>query len=306
MDTSPRLSGDEWQSWADKLLQRHYGPGEYQKIPDKHKGDAGIEGFTISTGHAYQAYGPVEPLSTNERYEKHRTKITNDIRKFIENRVILARIFGNVKISRWILLVPYYDSKEIVLHATKKTQDVINASLPYVSADFRVCIEDEEVFAVERDQLISARVSTISIDASDISQHKVTEWADKNDSLVETIEEKLQRLSQLDTEIKLRNFRDLLIKAYLDGQNTLEELRKYPTAYENIRTVKSLKERYLALNSMTSSGTNMDIFRNNLDDIRDTVKQEVPGVSKGIIEIVAYEAIADWIIRCPLDFPANH
>ena len=44
----------------------------------------------------------------------------------------------------------------------------------------------------------------------------------------------------------------------------------------------------------------------NLDDIRDTVKQEVPGVSKGIIEIVAYEAIADWIIRCPLDFPANH
>lgn len=305
MDTSPRLSGNEWQSWADKLLQRHYGPGEYQKIPDSHKGDAGIEGFTISTGHAYQAYGPVEPLSTVERYERLRTKVTNDIRKFTENRVILAGIFGNVKISRWILLVPYYDSKEIVLHAAKKTQEVIDANPPYINSDFRVCIEDEEVFAVERDQLINARVATINIDTEDINQYKITEWVDKNDSLVETVEGKIRRIPQLDTDAKRRNFRDLLIKAYLEGQNTLEELRKYPVSFENVRKVKSQKERYLALETMASSGTNMEIFRASLDGIRDTVVQEVPGVSNTVIEAVAYEAVSDWLFRCPLDFPNN-
>ena len=109
MNTSSRLSGEEWQKWADKLLQRHYGPGGYQKIPDKHKGDAGIEGFADTAGHAYQAYGPEEPLSTRERYEKHRTKMTNDIQKFIDNRIVLAKLFGEVKINKWILLVPIFE-----------------------------------------------------------------------------------------------------------------------------------------------------------------------------------------------------
>lgn len=281
MDTSPRLSGDEWQDWAEKLLQRYYGPGEYQKIPDNHKGDAGLEGFTVSTGHAYQVYGPFEPLSTADRHEKLRTKITNDIRKFIENRDVLTKLLGNVKIRRWILLVPYFDSKEIVVHAAKKTQEVLGANLPYVSLDFRVCIEDEGQFAVERDQLINARMAVISVEAQDVTDQSMAEWADENDSLVRTAETKIRRISKLDSDAKRRQFRDSLVRAYLLGQNTLEELRKYPIPYENIRKVKSHKERYLTLEIMGSSGTNMDIFTASVDGIRKTVAQEVPGVSVG-------------------------
>lgn len=69
MDELP-LSGNDWQEWVDKLLQRHYGPGEYQKVPDKDKGDAGIEGFTVNSGHAYQAYGPEEPLQKRDTRNK--------------------------------------------------------------------------------------------------------------------------------------------------------------------------------------------------------------------------------------------
>lgn len=125
MDNSPRLAGELWQDWANQLLLRRYGLGEYVPVPDKDRGDAGIEGFTLS-GYAYQAYGPEdEPLSTNERYEKHRTKMTTDIKKFIDNRVALGQILGKTRISRWILLVPQCDSKEIIKHANKKTQEVI-------------------------------------------------------------------------------------------------------------------------------------------------------------------------------------
>ena len=302
MDISPRLSGTEWQTWADKLLQRHYGPGEYQKIPDRHSGDAGIEGFTIATGHAYQVYGPIEPLSTKERYENLRTKMTTDIRKFCQNRKLLEKIFGNVKITRWILLVPHYSSKDIVIHARKKTEEVMAADLPYVSPDFRVCIEDEEVFAVERDQLINARAGTISIKGTEINGNQVTEWADENDSLVQTIDGKIGRISSLRTSDERRRFRDHIIRVYLAGQNVLEELRRYPTAFENIRRIKSQKEYYLGLKTMTSTGTNMEIFTDSLKDIREAITADVLGVEKTTVEAIVYEAVSDWIIRCPLDF----
>lgn len=33
----PRLEGVDWQEWANRLLSRHYGPTEYQQIPDKYR-----------------------------------------------------------------------------------------------------------------------------------------------------------------------------------------------------------------------------------------------------------------------------
>lgn len=117
-----RLSGKEWQHYANQLLRLHYGQRDYQPVPDRHHGDGGIEGFSISDGCAYQAYGCDEPISVAERYEKQRDKMTEDIVKFISNKKILQSIFGDIKISRWILFVPSYDSKDIVSHAAKKNE----------------------------------------------------------------------------------------------------------------------------------------------------------------------------------------
>lgn len=303
MDISPRLSGEHWQDWAEKLLMRHYGPGEYQSIPDKDRGDGGIEGFTVSLGHAYQAYGPEdEPLSTNERYEKHRTKITNDIAKFITNRVLLSSLFGTVKISRWILFVPVCDSKEIVKHATKKTQEVIDANLPYVSKDFYILVQDESAFPVERDELLNANLSTIIVDFEDIAESKIIEWVDENDKFVQVIDHKVSKLPSFRTEDERHKYRNEIVKIYLDGQNALEELRKYPLAYEAVRKIKSDKERYLSLEIPTLSDSNSEILRKSLNEIKESTRL-VPGVGESLTQAIAWEAIADWIIRCPLDFP---
>jgi hypothetical protein len=86
------MCGDDWQQWANRILSAHYGPLEYQQVPDHDRGDAGIEGFTRTDGHAYQAYGCEEPISTAERYAKQRDKVTQDIGKFILNRATLARL----------------------------------------------------------------------------------------------------------------------------------------------------------------------------------------------------------------------
>lgn len=304
MDDSPRLSGEEWQLWADRLLKRHYGPGEYQTVPDNQKGDAGIEGFTISSGHAYQAYGPEEPLTTDQRLKKHQKKMSDDIRKFIQNRDTLAAILGDVKIRRWILLVPYFDSKQIVGHAAKKTEEVIAANLSYVHNDtFRVMIEDEETFIVERDQLLNANLTTLSVVSEQMMPGAIADWADEHDALVRTLDEKTRRLPTLHDDRARRTFRDLIIKHFLEGQNSLEELRKYPTIYEKIRRAKSERERYLATEVMLATGSVSEILRAVLEDTREVVKSEVLNMSVNTLDAVAWEAVADWLIRCPLDFP---
>lgn len=216
---------------------------------------------------------------------------------------LLTKLFGNVKISRWILLVPTFDDKRIVEHATKKTNEVLAADLSYITKDFRVIVEDEMAFSVEREYLLNARLSELFINPDEIAQHKIDEWIDENDTLVNTIDDKASRIPNLKTNEAQQAFRHEIIKAYLKGQNIYEELRQYPMIYERIRSVKSQKEHYLTLKSLTSPSANIELFNYCMNDIKNAVENEVGGVAATTIEAVAFEAVADWIIRCPLDFP---
>ncbi len=301
---STRLCGDEWQIWANQLLNLRYGPGEYQRVPDNQKGDAGIEGFVAANGHVYQVYGPEEPLSTGQRYEKHRKKMTRDIKKLIDKGDIISGIIGNMKIRRWILLVPYFDSKDIVIHASKKTEEVIEADLPYIEgSEFRIIIQSEDDFSIERVKLLEANLSGVLVVADTISPSAVIEWADKNDNLVKTIDDKVARMKTMKDIERRRKFRDEIIKRYLEGQNVLEKLRDYPAAYEGIRRAKSERERYLTTEVLLAAGAPPKILHDALENIQNVVRTEVRGVSGHTIDAVAWEAIADWLIRCPLDFP---
>src|SRR5436305_8600583 len=114
-------SGDEWQEHVLLLLKRHYGPGEFQEVPDTDQGDAGLEGFS-NDGCAYQCYAPEEPLTLQQRAEKHKRKIYKDIQKFVKNQAVLLALIGSVKIKRWILVVPRIDSKEVIGYAEKQVE----------------------------------------------------------------------------------------------------------------------------------------------------------------------------------------
>lgn len=299
----PRLSGEEWQNWANKLLTRHYGPTDYQKVPDNDRGDAGIEGFTISQGYAYQAYGcEGEPLKTTDRYENQRNKMTEDIGKFIKNFKVLQKIFGTVRVTRWALFVPYYDSKEIVAHASKKTAEVIDARLPYVADEFRVIICHEEDFLIERDQLINAGSRAIQLNTDAATPDQVTKWVSSNDGLASTLEDKLRRLPTLRNDGERRSFHDKVLKWYLEGQAILEALRKYPDVYEKVLKAKSHRENFLVMATVTG-GTPQEILTSSIQGLLETLQQEVRELHSFSAESLAHEAVADWLLRCPLDFP---
>ena len=297
-----RLSSDEWQIWANQILSCHYGPPDYQTIPDKDRGDAGLEGFCPSKGHAFQAYGCEEPIGVQERYDKQRDKMTTDIRKFITNASTLSRIFGYTKITRWVLFVPYFDSKEIVTHASKKTAEVMAAGLPYVATDFRVMICQEGEFAIERDKLINATSRGLQIRTNPITEADLTEWTSTNDVLLEILERKLAKLPTLNSNANRAAFAKQVLTWYLNGQAVLDRLRSYPQVYEKVVATKSHREAFLAMSALNGSTSN-EILVATLNELRDTLAREAKELHDFCAEQLAYEAVADWLIRCPLDFP---
>jgi hypothetical protein len=299
-----RLSGQEWQTWANQLLARHYGPTEYQKVPDADRGDAGIEGFTLTGGHAYQAYGCLEPLAVKARYEKQRDKITEDVNKFINNQAKLSRLFGNVRITRWVLFVPFFDSKDLVEHATKKTDEVIRANLCYTCpTTFQVMIADEEQFAAERDSLMNVGTMQIEFFGNEREQGEIDQWVMGHDELVATLDRKVGLLPTIRTEGDRFKFREKLLRHYLEGQDTWELLRKFPTIHERVFQAKRQRERFLESSWMIHSGPNNELMERALNQFMESVKTATKGLDMFTVEALAWEAVADWMLRCPLDFP---
>lgn len=297
-----RLSGNEWEYWANKLLTCHYGPTDYQKVPANDKGDAGIEGFSVTAGHAFQAYGCEEPLLTRKRFDAQRKKMTQDISKFIKNEAVLVKIFGTVQIRRWILFVPYYDSKDIVSHASTKTAEVLAANLPYVTPDFRVMVCQEDDYSIERDQLLNANVSALQIDVDKSTIDQITSWTSSNSGLFAILEEKIGRLPAIQTAVHRRSFCEQVLKWYLEGQALLDALRIYPEVYEKVLRAKNHRENYLAM-AMIGNGSTNECFNAIIEALKETLKTEVRELHSYNAETLAHEAVADWLLRCPLNFP---
>lgn len=297
-----RLVGDDWEDWANRLLSHHFGPTDYQKVPAKDRGDAGIEGFSVSNREAFQCYGCEEPISVEERYEKQRKKMTTDINKFVDNRGALLRLFGPLKMRRWVFFVPLFDSKEIVAHAAKKTQEVVDAALPYVDHDFRVVVTDESSFAVARDQLLSATAQGLNLPTPAITAEEVDEWSQLNDSLLGVLKTKISKLPTLHTQAARDDFAMQVLKWYLAGQALLERLRDYPQVYEKVIATKSHREEYLAMGSLQGSASNVVVYE-TIKDFKETLEREAKELHRFCADRLAAEAVADWLMRCPLQFP---
>lgn len=284
------------------MLCCHYGPTEYQPVPDNDRGDAGIEGFTITEGHCYQAFGCKEPTTTRVRYEAQRKKMTEDISKFIRNQRILARIFGSVKISKWVLFVPYFDSREIVAHATKKTSEVVAANLPYVEVGFRVVVSQESDFPLALNQLLSTNDARLRIDVNPATQQELSTWLTTHSPLAATLSDKLRKLPTLTDERKRNEFHEKVLKWYLEGQAILDLLRHYPEMYEKVIRAKLHRENYLVMASVSGKSP-QEILTSSIQELLETFREHVSTLHSFSADKLAYETVADWLLRCPLDFP---
>ncbi len=263
-------------------------------VPDRHTGDFGIEGFSRD-GCAYQCYAAREPLDTQALYEKQRDKMSADIRKFCNNQPDLQALFGPTVISRWIFVVPRHDSAKLTQHAETKAAEVRVKGLPYVAQDFAINVITDEYFLLERSQLLAEGLRQIQVPIDQMPEADVHGWADDNDTLVQTLDGKLEPLRR--TPEEKTKLRDRFLKHFLDGQNVLQRLKdQYPMLYEVAVKTKESRAEFLRTASLTQNLSISGVLQTYTEEVFVAVK----GVDRTTAELLAHGAVAEWLLLCPL------
>lgn len=302
-DATKIWTGDEWQAHVMRVLRHHYPTGEYQEIPDSHLGDAGLEGYS-KDGRAYQCYAPEEPIDAAKRLDAQRRKLSRDIKKFSDtNRQFFEKAL-QVQIRIYVLVVPKIASKDLLETAKELAEKVRSLNLPYVTSDFSITITTDEEWPVALQQLRGVGLSKVSLAMPKIDDKQIQQWQESNPTHLAELQGKIKRMRPDTSDAERLVIRNELIQKLVAGQNALSELHdNYNTTYEEVLEMKSGRESYLRLQSLTVSGVPNEILQAAVSGYEEAMATKVPGVDEILAQALTWEAIADWMCRCPLDFP---
>lgn len=291
-----RWGSTEWEKHSKCLVQQHHGLENIINVPDKHKGDYGIECFSLS-GNVYQMYAAQSVHDVNKLYEKQRNKINTDINKFINNESSLVGLFGNTKIKRWILMVPENVSAALVSYANKKNDEVLKKNLPYVSKEFQILIKDENDFLSEKKQLVESGGLLYKHPELEISDGELNKFDDEEQEGINNIKTKIKDNYEIADE-KYEEIKNFFIREYIYGNNVLSHLHgNFPELWTEVRNIKKMREESLLIEAIQSDTT--------LDEEIKKITEKYKSLNKlhtDTIEHLAREAISDWLMRCPLNF----
>jgi len=293
---------EEWQNLVTKLLSLKFGVGELVPIPDKVHGDCGLEGFTRS-GKGFQCYAAEEPLTTGQLTKKQKAKVTRDLDKLVEYKTKLAELLGTTVLHEWILVVPHWEDKALLAHAEEKMKAIRTLGLSFISPTIVPCICTGENFTLERQQLVQAGKESLRIAVALVDHAQITDWVAANDVLVERLDRKAMAIRHQDADTA-RQLRNESVRHYLDGQNALAKLQAdYPDIFEAVDRTKKDKEHFLVTESLTTSALPPDHWRETRDSLEEELAGALSGLDRFTVRQFVHEAVADWLLRCPLDFP---
>lgn len=297
-------SGDEWQELVVRILKTKFPDGKFVEIPDRVNGDGGIEGFTRD-GTVYQCYASEELVDVAELTKRQKGKITTDLGKLQKNAVAFESILGITKIKRWVIVVPSWFDKSLVVHANKKAEEVIALGLSFIDPSFQISICTLEDYQEQISILGRNRKAFIDITPADISPVAVEEWIKTSDGdHLDNLSRKCRAL-QPNAALALQT-RDAFIKQYLQGQNALEKLRsQHPDFFNDAVRLKRKMEAFLDSESLICDTQPAQKLRAALNEFECDLQALLPSLDKATIKHITFEAVIDWLVRCPLRFPAS-
>jgi hypothetical protein len=295
---------NDWEQHIQQMLKLRYAQpvGSYQHIPADIKGDYGIEGFATD-GTAYQCYACQNWTDFGVLLSHQKNKMTVDIGKLIKNEGGLLRILGDIRIAIWNFVLPFWNDKELLTHARKKQAEVRDRRPKHVDANFRIAVITGEEFLIERHAL--AKRDLYKFDIRELPDTLLTaaKWMDQNKglALVANLTRKSSVIAKGKSPKMREAFLNQTIKDYTAGSVVLSRLeREMPEVYEEVIKRKTDREGELETASVTNALVPGKFFDETLSQYKAQLR-EVAGISTRAVDILAREAVSDWLLRCPLE-----
>lgn len=293
--------GTAWEKYCQRLLKLKYEKEGYQEVPARFGGDLGIEGYT-QTGIVFQCYCPDGEPPLKELYEKQRDKITADTRKLKKYSTQLTDLLGGIEICQWHFLTPRYNNRNLLHHCTHRTEEVRSWGCQHIHPTFLILLKDEDCFIKERAALVRSLDYEISLDAAEVTHVEIETWKNENNALHTTLESKLSKV--LAESSRLSKYTIKNIERYLQGQNMLEDmLVSFPEQYHHLMRLKAAKAMKVEHDSLLQTHKPKELLIKVGEEYKEALAGNLGApLAPGIAEILVREAVAGWLIECPLDF----
>lgn len=299
----PTYTRKQWEEYCVRLLQARYPLGEFQPVPATDRGDYGIEGFATD-GCAFQCYAS-EALATGDLYEHQRSKMHEDIQKFINNSAGLKKLLAGIVIKNWVFLVPEVRSKKLIEYAGRKQEEVRSAKLSYAHPEFHISVLTDDAFATERAMLIHTGAQVLHLPELPVPPSSIDAWESNasNDPLNARLADKIGRMSSFTAEPMRHAFRREMIRRFIAGENMLDQVRAYsPETWEDILEIKTARESVMRAEQILSGHTPQRFIETQREELVARYKHRITGLSHETFDTLSWEAISEWLVRCPLDF----
>ncbi|SEA14332.1 hypothetical protein SAMN05192529_10919 [Arachidicoccus rhizosphaerae] len=297
------FNGDSWEDLIQICLRIKYETELYQSVPAS-PGDCGIEGFT-KTGKAFQCYCPDNNITSSSLYEKQRDKITRDLSKLKRNNNRLALLLAGTKIKEWIFVTPEYLMNDLVVHCNKKLIEVKAWSLPIIDANFQIIIHDIDNFAKEIPIALNG-TQKLTISPEEADDGIIISWKEEKNELIDNaIRKHTKRFTADSSEVsnKVNSLTESTIKSYFDRESILSNWQRlHPQDYDRFLILTSQLENIVKEQCMFPTTDNNELYGNIRTSVYNKLKEYFSYLDETTITNLTHGIVADWLLRCPLDF----
>ncbi len=300
------FDGDSWETVMQVCFRLKYEQEHYQCIVAS-PGDFGIEGFT-STGKVFQCYCPDNLTTTAELYEKQRDKITRDLRKLQTYEAQLKGYLGATKIKEWIFVTPEYKTKDLIKHCIDKAEETKMLGLQIIDTDFKVLIHDIDNFATEIFVALNADNKKIALlpDQLDAAPDKVIKWKEQSISLVDNAVRKHGKrfpANTVELDQKVNRLTNTTVEDFLNRESILRKWRNmHPDHYDRFIALVGQIENDVREKCMFPSNDNNERYDSINKMVDAKIRGSFPYLDETAILKLTRGVLADWLVRCPIDF----
>lgn len=307
------LNGDTWEMWCDSCYRDRYQNEHLIKVPADHKGDAGIEGFTLS-GIVYQCYCPEKDYTVNELYIHLRDKATTDIGKLInKDNAIRLKKLGIPPIKEWHFVIPEYPDKRIVEHLEEKRKEVLSiiqkdpSLYSYIDPCIRFIPKTAEDFKVEFVRLIRNPLIDLKINSA-VKSIKPIEWTQCPAEKINNIKRKLSAIMKTnDDDEDFRYMVCFWAEAYLQGIEIMNKLQEScGTLYEDLFALEQQHKKDVAAKSRMNPDHSLNnaLFQEILSQFESSIRNQFKCFSEDVVLELRRDLVSGWLADCSLQFKA--
>lgn len=296
VDVPPTFDGDEWERFCRVALPLKYGAG-WQKVPSKNRGDWGIEGFVRDQGIVVQCYAD-DSVSNADRTRKQKGKLTSDVPKLKANKAALEAQL-EMTVDQYLFLVPRFDDKELLGHALEKSRLVRSWGLSWIDPAFAISVQDIDFLRMEWEQTRGSLRPVL-----DLSTVPSLASPGDDSELVRTLTRKLAAIPRLATNPHQQGvLRSGLLEDFVTGGGLILGLDDMSPEYAD-RIIEIVAGREASLARRSLAAEPVDDLLALTQELAGAIDRDVASLSDADAHRIAGAFVADWLMRCPLEYSA--